>query len=238
MNEAENIPRLVNSLQKWNEGMPEFIFQFVFIDDGSTDNTSAVAKTFSEKINLTVLKHEVNKGPGAAFATGFSFLSDKLSKEDLVVTMEGDNTSRPEVLKIMLGRVEREGAEVVLASPYAYGGGMTNTSFFRVLLSHVANGLMKILLNFKGINTFSSFYRLYTGETVLQLQKKYGAGIVETKGFECMVELLYKIILFEFSLSEVPMKLDTALRAGKSKMKVMRTIRGYFRIILIKNKWK
>lgn len=237
LNEAENIPRLIDGISKWKLELTDIDFQFIFINDGSTDQTKNLLEKFSSSHPIHVLNHTERSGPGMAFATGFTHLSKIVQKHDLVVTMEGDNTSRPNILKIMLGRVDREDAEIVLASPYAYGGGMSNTSLFRVILSHIANGLMKIVLKFNGINTFSSFYRMYTGDAILRLQKTYGAGIIESSGFECMVELLYKILQSKFSLSEVPMQLDTSLRAGKSKMRVMRTIRGYLKIMRIKNKW-
>lgn len=238
LNESPNINRLAAEISKWNQEIQDHSFQFIFINDGSTDNTPELLKSLEKTMPVHTLHHAQKMGPGKAFATGFTFLSGKISEQDLVVTMEGDNTSRPHILKMMIGRVEREGNEVVLASPYSFGGGISNTSFLRTFLSHGANSLMKIALNLRGINTFSSFYRLYTGSAVLALQKKYGPGIIESAGFECMVELLFKIVQLQLPLSEISMRLDTSLRAGKSKMNVLRTMRGYLRLMLTKNRWK
>ncbi|HNO25757.1 MAG TPA: hypothetical protein PKK94_22435, partial [Leptospiraceae bacterium] len=89
-----------------------------------------------------------------------------------------------------------------------------------------------------GIHTMSSFFRVHTGEIILRLQQRFGSRILERKGFESMIEMLKKIILLNASVSEVAMKLDTSLRAGKSKMKVMKTIRGYLRLFTLAGKWK
>ena len=224
----------------WNAlaASDSYAFEFILVDDGSTDGTAAAAQREASNIPLHVLKHSINLGPGKAFATGFSFLTSRLHEGDIVVTMEGDNTSRTETMFTLLGRITRENADVALASPYAYGGGFVHTNFFRIFLSHWASFLTKLFLNIHGIHTFTSFFRAYKASAIIQLQKKYGSAILESPGFECMVELLKKIILQGFSISEVPMRLDTSQRKGKSKMKVMKTMRGYFRVFRKAGQWK
>lgn len=238
LNEEPNIIRLLQGWKKINSELTNYSFEFILINDGSTDKTVEVAKANQEKLTLTILSHDTNYGPGYAFGTGFEYLADKLKPTDLVITMEGDNTSRIETFSKMVERQIREGDDVVLASPYAYGGGMTNTAWHRILLSHIANGMVKELIGIHGIHTMSSFFRVHTGEIILRLQSKFGKRIIERRGFESMIEMLKKLILVNATMSEVSMKLDTALRAGKSKMKVMRTIRGYLKLFMISRKWK
>jgi len=240
LNEAENLPTLMASWQELRLAFPDWQFEFILVDDGSTDDTKIAAEKESAARGLTmrVLRHEKNQGPGAAFGTGFAYLADRLQPEDTVVTMEGDNTSRIATLKIMLDRMEREKVDVALASPYAYGGGIMNTSFHRVLLSHIANGMIKSFLDIHGIHTMSSFFRAYRGSVVLKLQDRWGPQVLERRGFECMIELLKKTILQGATITEVPMRLDTSLRKGKSKMKVMRTIRGYFSVMWKVRSWQ
>ena len=84
----------------------------------------------------------------------------------------------------------------------------------------------------------SSFYRLYRGEVLKKLQMYYGLRIVERRGFESMIELLLKLIFLQVKISEVPMLLDTSLRVGKSKMKIMHTIFGYMTIWKDKGRWQ
>jgi dolichol-phosphate mannosyltransferase len=107
-----------------------------------------------------------------------------------------------------------------------------------MLLSHIANGMIKSFLDIHGIHTMSSFFRSYRGSVILQLQKRWGSRILERNGFECMIELLKKITLQGNSITEVPMRLDTSLRKGKSKMKVLRTIRGYFAVMWKVRHWQ
>jgi len=237
LNEAENLENLLNGWIEIENHLENYTCKFILVDDGSSDGTEEKAMRLRGKLDLKVLRHDINKGPGFAFGTGFEYLADKLNKRDIVVTMEGDNTSRIETLKIMVGRMEREEVDVALASPYAYNGGIQNTSFIRMLLSHFGNGLTKVALNVRGIHTLSSFFRAHRGHVILDLQAKYGNRIVEFPGFESMLELIKKLTLQKISITEVPMNLDTSLRKGKSKMKIMKTIRGYFKVYLIARKY-
>lgn len=238
LNEAENLPRLLGSLrQLGRELQGSFALQLVLVDDGSTDRTSEVARELAGELELVVLSHPVNQGPGRAFATAFEHLASRLRPEDWVVTMEGDNTSRHELLRQMLTRT-REGYEVVLASPYMYGGGIKNTTLWRVMLSHVANAFVKEALGVHGIVTMSSFYRLYSAGALQRLQAHYGGGIIERRGFEGMIEMLMKMMYLGLPISEVAMVLDTSQRRGKSKMKVLKTILGYLWLMKDKERWR
>ena len=236
-NEEPNIPTLFESFRQLSHELSSTLnLQFILIDDGSQDKTVALARSQVSTLCLTVLEHTENKGPGAAFATGFAFLAQQLKDEDWVITMEGDNTSRHELIQQMLLR-SQEGFDVVLASPYMYGGGFSQTSFLRKLLSSGANLIVKDLLDIQGILTVSSFFRLYRGGLIRRLQTVFGPGILERTGFESMVEMVMKMVMLQASLSEVAMQLDSSRRQGKSKMKIWRTIRGYLVLWTCKRNW-
>jgi dolichol-phosphate mannosyltransferase len=237
-NELDNLDRLFAS---FNEVVREFGSSyephFVIVDDGSTDGTGARVRELRDGLDCVLLAQPVNVGPGSAFGLAFEHLATRLTDADWVVTMEGDNTSRRELLKRMFRRAE-EGDDVVLASPYLYGGGIVHTSAFRVFVSHIANAFVKEFLGVHGIMTVSSFFRLYRGPVILELQRYYGPRILERRGFESMIELLLKMMYLRTAISEVPMVLDTQLRAGKSKMKIARTVWGYVALVRRLGAWR
>lgn len=232
LNEAANLPRLLEGLRAAPAESTVLL-----VDDGSTDGTGERAAELAGELDLVVLRHESNEGPGRAFGTAFEHLAPRLEDGDYVLTMEGDNTSRVELLEQMLKRSE-EGYDAVLASPYLYGGGILNTDPLRVLVSHVANAFVKEFLGIRGIMTVSSFYRLHRGELIRRLQALYGPRIVERPGFECMPEMLMKMVFMGATLSEVAMVLDTSLRAGRSRMKIGRTALGYLSCWQRKRDWE
>jgi len=58
--------------------------------------------------------------------------------------------------------------------------------------------------------------------------------IVAEKGFVSMVEVLLKAIRLNSSIIEIPMRLHSTRRKGKSKMKTLKTAVSYIRFLLRK----
>lgn len=237
LDEAPNLPRLFDGLRAAADEVRDFQLHVLLVDDGSTDGTGDAAPAHASGLDLTVLAHETNRGPGAAFGTAFEHLADRLEPHDFVLTMEGDNTSRTELIAAMLHR-SREGHDAVFASPYMYGGGILHTNAVRVLVSHVANSIVKELLGVHGLLTVSSFFRLYRADAIQRLQGRYGPRILERAGFESMVELVMKLMYLRMSISELPMVLDSSRRAGRSKLNVRRTALGYLALLRYKHAWQ
>lgn len=230
-NESLNIPRVVQDLNRLEQIVDSVskATQFLFIDDGSTDDTVAQLNK-TGRSNLKVISHAYNQGPGAAFQSAFNYLlTNQLAANDLVITLEGDATSDPSVLERMLKRVG-EGDDIILASPYLYGGGFSEVSTYRIFLSHIANFLFKLILNIHGLATFSCFFRIYRGSSLLKLNSRYPNSIVTCYGFDCAAEIIVKAVRSGLAISEVPFRVDWSRRKGKSKMKIVKTAMAYFRL--------
>jgi glycosyltransferase involved in cell wall biosynthesis len=67
----------------------------VAVDDGSTDSTRSSLESLSLP-NLHLLRHERNKGKGAALVSGFRFLLEM--KIDAVITLDGDGQHDPDLI--------------------------------------------------------------------------------------------------------------------------------------------
>lgn len=230
-NESLNISRVLHDLDRLEEivAPSSSQTQFLFIDDGSTDDTVAQLNQINRS-NLKIISHPTNQGPGAAFQTAFSYLlSNQLDPQDFVITLEGDATSDPAFLTRMLNRTS-EGDDIILASPYLYGGGFSGVERHRVFISHVANFLFKLILNVHGIATFSNFFRIYRGNALLQLNALYPNAIVTCHGFDCAAEIVLKAVRNNLTISEVPFKVDWSRRKGQSKMKIIKTTLAYFKL--------
>ncbi|MBN8703768.1 MAG: glycosyltransferase [Bacteroidetes bacterium] len=226
-NEADNIPELANSL---HSKLTEYTKFFVFVDDKSTDTTVDVIKQNFPESNLHIITKEQNAGPGDSFNVGFEWiLSNSKDATDVVVTLEGDNTSDKNLLPTLVS-ISQLGFDMVLASPYAQGGGFSKTSFFRKAISFIANMFFRTFFNVK-ILTLSSFYRLYTVELIRQI-KNSNPKIIAEKGFICMLEILLKAIALKARIIEVPMVLHSDVRKGKSKMKIVKTSLEYFKFFI------
>jgi dolichol-phosphate mannosyltransferase len=122
------------------------------------------------------------------------------------------------------------GYDLVLASVYAQGGGFDKTSFFRRLVSSVANLVFRFLFKLK-ILTLSSFYRVYHVSLLRKIKEK-NTPIIAEKGFICMLEILVKAVECDANVIEVPMILHSQKRVGKSKLKFLKTMLAYVRFLM------
>jgi dolichol-phosphate mannosyltransferase len=226
-NEEGNIANLHHELSRVQ--VRDEIF-YVFSDDGSSDQSlPLIQKIFSGK-NFTILGDGINRGPGAAFNTGFDWiLSHSKSDNDSIVTLEADCTSDLTILKTMLMLNEHD-YDLVLASVYAQGGGFDKTSFLRKFISAMANFLYRFLFDIK-VLTLSSFYRVYKITLLRKISAEYNGRLIEEPGFVSMLEILAKSIWCQARVIEVPMKLQSMKRVGRSKMKVLKTTFHYFRYL-------
>ena len=109
LNEQENLTqlkeRLIQASPLWNEG-----FEIILVDDGSTDKSLEIMKSFSSNDNrFRIIKLSRNFGHQAAISAGI-----KMSKGDAVIVMDGDLQDPPEELPRFLKKW-REGFHVVYA---------------------------------------------------------------------------------------------------------------------------
>ncbi|KAI6213790.1 Dolichyl-phosphate beta-glucosyltransferase [Aphelenchoides besseyi] len=74
MNESLRLPTMLGEclefLEKKKEDNSEFTYEVIVVDDGSTDNTAAVAYEFGHSRNVQVLKLNRNLGKGGAVRNG------------------------------------------------------------------------------------------------------------------------------------------------------------------------
>jgi dolichol-phosphate mannosyltransferase len=146
----------------------------------------------------------------------------------LVVTLEADTTSDLGALPAMLERATM-GDDLVLASVHG-GGKMVNVGFVRRTLSKAAGVVVRVALGLDA-RTVSSFFRVYRASTLRVASVRYGDNLICEPGFACKAELLAKFAALGASISEVPVDLDASRRVGKSKMRIVPTLRAYSRLI-------
>lgn len=237
LNESGNFKRLADDLSCYINDVNHFDdYEIIFINDGSSDNSAKEIQKEFVNLKFKVISHERNLGPGAAFQTAFIDVLQYASDDDHILTIEADNTSNIKIVSQMFQRTV-EGYDVILASPYMYGGSIVNTSFIRRFLSFFANLFLRELLDLRGIFTISSFFRLYKVKILKIIFEKYNGKLIENNGFEGKVELLMKMVFCKTKISEVPLVLDTSKRVGKSKMKLFSTTLRMLALFVQKKSW-
>jgi glycosyltransferase involved in cell wall biosynthesis len=84
----------------------------VVVDDGSADNTSALAMAYP----VWVLRHIINCGQGAALQTGVDFALEQGA--EVIVTFDADGQHAPEEIERVVAPVRSGQADVVLGSRF------------------------------------------------------------------------------------------------------------------------
>ena len=233
-NEEKDLPVWLGSLA--SSPLRRWLQSVVIVDDGSRDRTVKVARSFQKKLPITIISYTPNAGPGFAFRKGLTSVLRVVHDNDVIVTMECDNTSDLSILSEMVKKVQK-GAGVCVASYFARGGGFTDTPWWRMFVSTVGNFLVRNICGMYGVHTFSSFYRVYNPAALRRLEQRTNGRFFEERGFACMVEMLARLAHQGERLSEVPMILVSSKRRGVSKMRQIPTILGYFRVMLRSLSW-
>jgi len=167
------------------EGVRALGFRSLVVDDGSTDNTSLVARS----AGATVLSLPVNLGVGAALRTGFRYATRHGFKR--VVQLDADLQHPPEAIPLLLEAADR-GADLVVGSRFASGYDAGPRRVAMRLLSVVVSRRIGVQITdptsgFKAVSEplLSEFARSYPseylGDTVEALLQAgaFGASVVE-----------------------------------------------------------
>ena len=238
-NEEEFLEKFINNLAQSATKYFKRNYKIVLVNDGSQDGSLDIVKIFEKKYPIILISYRTNRGVDVAFKLGFKKILVMSKKGDLIVTLESDNTSDLNILPKMIEKVDK-GADVVLASCYAKGGGIYGTGSFRQITSKIANFILYLAFPIKGVKTYSSFYRVYRVGSFRKAWKAYRNNLIAQKGFVCMVEMLIKLSKLPVKIEEVPMILRWEKRRGKSKMKMGKTVFGYgllFKELFFKEKF-
>jgi len=197
--------------------------------DGSTDATVAEAEravaAAGGRLPLTVLRHGVNRGLGAGLRTGIYWCLDQAGDDDVVVTLDADNTHPPAMIPALVARV-REDADLAIASRYRSGAEVHGVPGYRRALSDLGRLVFQALYPIRGVRDYTCCFRAYRVPVLRQARLVYGEELCTARGFEAVMDLLLRLGPLGIRVSEIGFVLDYGERVGQSKMKVLRTIRS------------
>lgn len=142
-NEEEAIPyfyeEMGKTINKFNTEYPEVEFEYLFIDDGSKDNTLKVVKSLREKDNrVRYISFSRNFGKEAGIYAGLDN-----AKGDYVVIMDADLQDPPSLLIDMFKALKEEGFDSAATRRVNRKGEPPIRSFFARMFYKIMNKISR-----------------------------------------------------------------------------------------------
>jgi glycosyltransferase involved in cell wall biosynthesis len=196
-NEALRLMGSLTAIYAYLQGLGDrYRFELLIVDDGSTDETPAIAEAFAaSRPEVRVLRHKLNFRLGQALRYAFSE-----TRGDYVVVFDSDLSYSVDHIGRMLETIQSQPARVVIASPYMKGGKTSAIPWHREVMSKGVNRLLAVTSQ-SDVSTVTGMVRTYDGPFIRSLDLK-------SMGPEINTEILYKTQIMRGRVVEIPAHLD------------------------------
>lgn len=179
-----------------------FATEVIVYDDGSTDNTSEVAK----KNGATVLRSSNNRGYGKALKTLFKHA--KLINADIVVTLDSDGQHDANQIPRLLEPLMKCEADIVIGSRFIDKISGQNVPAYRKLGIKAITKVTQAACGSK-ITDAQSGFRAYTHNAFSKLQ-------LSENGMAASTEILLNAALNDLTIIEVPITVRYDVQNGST----------------------
>ena len=204
LNEKENLRELIPQIFG---SMPDI--SVLIVDDSSRDGTRELIETMKHDFrNLFLLERKNNFGYGRSSVDGIKLVFQ--TGYDFLVTMDADFSHDFNLIPVLIDKLKNY--DIVVGSRYIKGGGITNWSFHRKVLSRFANFYVRSILHLPIKDATTGFNGYRTSSL-----KKINLDEIKSDGYAFLVEKKYRLLKAGCSFVEYPIMFSER-REGQSKM--------------------
>ncbi|MBI2575865.1 polyprenol monophosphomannose synthase [Candidatus Woesearchaeota archaeon] len=220
-NERENIRILIGKILELK--IPGVLI--LVIDDNSPDGTAEVVREIGKKDKrVKLLLRTGPRGRGAAGKDGF--LAALKEGADLIVEMDADMSHDPKYIPKLLEELNH--ADMALGSRLVSGGEDNRKSFFRRIITKLANFYIHFILGIR-VKDCNSGFRAYTRKALEAIEP----GKIFSQGPAIVQEVLYRAHLKGLRIKEIPISFKERER-GTSKLGIPQLWKGYVVVLKLK----
>jgi glycosyltransferase involved in cell wall biosynthesis len=185
-NEAGTIAELINRVS----ALP-FEKELIVIDDGSTDDTSAIVKAIAAERTDLVLIRQANGGKGAALRSGISRISGEIT-----VIQDADLEYDPADVPALIEPIRQGVADVVYGSRLSGGKPQRAYLFWHMVGNKMLSSIMGLLYN-TTLTDLETGYKAFRTEVLRSLDPRKNDSAIEP-------EITAKICKQKLRIFEVP----------------------------------
>jgi len=211
-NEEKTILQILEKLKKADIPVG---YEIIVVDDGSTDATASRIKNLELRIkNLKILRHNINRGKGAAVKTGI-----KNATGDYIIIQDADLEYNPNQIKNLLKPILNEKAKIVYGTRLKRFPNLSKEErTLQFLIHYLGNRFLSLITSIlygQWITDMETGYKLFPKKAVEKIK-------LNAKGFEFEPEITAKLMKKGYKIKEVSI---TANPRGYDEGKKLHTIR-------------
>lgn len=230
-NEEQSLQEFILNLTKELNGLD---YEIIACLDGSQDDSLKVLKNFPVKI----LEIKNQRGLGLAYKRLFTHVIENSSDDDLIISLDADNTHNPNQIREMLRHFENNDLDFLVASRFCDNSIMQKFPLHRRFISKTVSILLQLLFPIKKISgqklqDYTSGYRIYKAEKLKQLYVNLRNNFISEPEFTYTCELLINLSRLNIKCDEVAISYDYGKKLGKSKLRILKNFQRLI-ILLIK----
>lgn len=179
-NEEKALPLFYKEMEKQIKNFQNVEFEYIFVDDGSSDNTLKIMKDLHQKDSkVRYISFSRNFGKESAMYAGL-----EASTGDFVTLMDADLQDPPALLKEMYDYIKNDGFDIVGTRRVTRKGEPPIRSFFARMFYKIINKMSKVQM-VDGARDYMLMTRQATN-SLLELKEynRYSKGLFSFIGYK------------------------------------------------------
>ncbi|HBC2035027.1 TPA: glycosyltransferase family 2 protein [Clostridium perfringens] len=209
-NESENLPKLINDINK-----EPYDYDILIINDYSTDNTAKIAKN----LGVNIINLPCNLGIGGSVQTGYKYALE--NEYDYAIQVDGDGQHDPRYLELLHKKI-KEGYNFVVGSRFIEKKGFQST-FTRRIGIQFFYYLIKVLTK-QEITDATSGFRIADKSVIKLFSQYYPSDYPEP-------ETIILLLKNNFKIAEIPVVMKERAN-GKSSINFVKSIYYMIKVTL------
>lgn len=211
--EESSIGSLISRIK---ESLSGYEYEIIVVDDGSKDNTKAVARSSG----VMTLSHDRSLGKGAAMKTGA-----RAATKNILVFLDGDGAHYPEDIPSVIAPILGNRVDLIIGSRSFHGLQASGSYWPRRVANKLASFVTSVIISF--FLPLATFFKCpvkwmnvadaESGFKAISKENWHRLNLI-SQGFEIETEMVYEAARNRLAIAEVPISYNRESRISRLSM--------------------